>query len=204
MDSEIRTHIKEPTMSVSKFTLAATRRVLRKRTLRSSFIRRLIKSGIVYAAMRHRVPDSCIQLAQVTATLGQLPGPRPMAHELGPTRYIARGWPRPGAILARLQSDPSVKRASHALHLATPTPVNMERAFGTPLTTLSCAELLFTLNPKYLKKFCSWLVEIFFTADKKAPLERGIGPQPDICRDEWVQVGMALKPEVKRLERGTS
>jgi hypothetical protein len=80
----------------------------------------------------------------------------------------------------------------------------MCRAIGTPVPTLSYAELLFTLIPKYLKKFCSYQVEMFFTADKKVPLVRGIRHQPDICRDEWVKVGMALKLEVKRIESGMS
>ena len=138
-----------------------------------------------------RVPYSCIQLAQVAATLAQQPGSRPIPD---PTWCVARDWPRPGAILAWLRSDPGARRASQCQQRPTPTPFNMERAFGTPLTTLSCAKLLFSLNPEYFKKFCSCQVEMFFTADKKVPLERGV----------WAKVGMALKPEVKHLERGTS
>jgi hypothetical protein len=65
-----------------------------------------------------------------------------------------------------------------------------------PIPGESHPYLCFVINPKTKKKI--------ITPTKKAPLERGIRPQPDICRDEWVQVGMALKPEVKRLERGTS
>ena len=52
----------------------------------------------------YRVPNSCIQLARVTATVAQLPGSRPMAHEPGLVRCVAREWPRPGTVsMTRLQ-----------------------------------------------------------------------------------------------------
>ena len=70
------------------------------------------KSRSELASLQNQGFYQMCRLAQVTATLNQLPGSRPITHEPGPIQCVAREWPRPGATLARLRSDPSVKRAS--------------------------------------------------------------------------------------------
>jgi len=84
-------------------------------------------SGVVYAAMRHRVPDTCIQLAKQ-------PGSRPMTHEPDPIHCIASDWPWPGAVnKTRLQRSRAQTGRVNRSQRMTPTPSNDERAIGTLL-----------------------------------------------------------------------
>jgi len=69
----------------------------------------------------YRLPDSCIQLSQ-------LPGSRPMAQEPGPAQCVARDWPRPGATLARLRSDPASYTTESSGTHTTGTPFNKKYA----------------------------------------------------------------------------